>query len=99
MGLYYKFYNPENNFELIAEGSFVGMPFYKDNFPIEFPMVFGTTSGYGYSEIKFPDYYNCTGIMDRKMAEEAQKYMEENNTLFTDLMDKHNIDSLVFRIK
>ena len=34
-----------------------------------------------------------------KMAEEAQKYMEENNTLFTDLMDKHNIDSLVFRIK
>lgn len=98
MGFNYRFYNPEKDFELLTEGSFVGMPFYDNNFPVKFPMVFGTTSGYGYSEIKFPDYYKCTGIIDRKMAEEAQKHMQENKNLFLDLMNKNGIDTLVFKI-
>lgn len=98
MGYCYTFYNPERNFEILTSGKFTGMPMYEDNFPVKIPMVFGTTSGYGYSEMKSNDPYNCTGIIDRKLAEEIQKHMVANNTLFTDLMDENHIDSLVFRI-
>lgn len=68
MGYYYTFYNPENNFEIITSGKFVDMPMYQKDFPIQIPMVFGTTSGYGYSDMKCSDPYNCTGIIDRKIA-------------------------------
>ena len=98
MGYCYTFYNPERNFEVIDSGKFSGMPMYQNDFPVKIPMVFGTTSGYGYSDIKFNDYYNCTGIIDRKMAEEIQKYMAINKTIFTDMMDENHIDSIVFRI-
>ena len=96
MGYYYTFYNPERNFEVIDSGKFVGMPMYQNNFPVKIPMVFGTIRGY--SDMECNDPYNCTGIIDRELAEEIQKYMKTNNTIFTDWMDKYHIDSLVFRI-
>lgn len=98
MGYYYTFYNPENNFEIIASGKFVGMPMYQKDFPIQIPMVFGTISETGYNSKKYNDLYNCTGIIDRDMAEQIQKYMDTNNTIFTDWMDEHHIDSIIFRI-
>lgn len=48
--------------------------------------------------MKCNDPYNCTGIIDRNLAEEIQKYININNTIFTDWMDKYHIDSIVFRI-
>lgn len=92
MGYYYKFYNAEDNCKLISEGKFVGMPFYwdEDVMPVKIPMVFG--SDY------LSSVYNCTGLLDRATAVKVQKYMKENNTLFTDLMDEYHTDTLVFRI-
>ena len=98
MGYCYTFYNPEKDFEVIDSGKFVGMPMYQQDFPVKIPMVFGTISEYGYSDMKCNDPYNCTGIIDRNLAEEIQKYMNINNTIFTDWMDKYHIDSIVFRI-
>lgn len=42
------------------------------------------------------DLTGDTFVIDREMAEEIQKHMDSNNTIFTDLMDEHHIDSLVF---
>lgn len=96
MSYCYTFYNPEDNFKVLSSGEFVDMPMYQNNFPVKIPMVFGTISECG--DMKYNDPYNCTGIIDRKMAEEIQKHMDSNITIFTDLMDEHHIDSLVFRI-
>lgn len=43
------------------------------------------------------DLTGDTFVIDREMAEEIQKHMDSNNTIFTDLMDEHHIDSLVFQ--
>lgn len=90
MGYYYKFYNAEKDCELISEGKFVGMPFYwnKECMPINIPMVNDMFSS-----------YNCTGLLYRTTAVEVQKYMKENNTLFTDLMDEYHTNTLIFRIE
>lgn len=97
MSLYYRFYNPNKNFECVNEGSFVGMPFYDSNCPIKVPMAFGQERGYGYDET-FDDPYDCTGLLSRKTAELLQEYMEVNKTLFTDMMNENYTDVLVFRI-
>lgn len=88
MGRYYEFYDAEHDFKKVASGSFVGMPFFwnKDTMPIEIPMV-------------VDNYYaEYVGLLNRRIATEVQKYMESNNTLFTDLMDKNNTDILVFKV-
>lgn len=97
MSYYYEFYDPENNFKRVAEGSFSGMPFYwnEENMPVKIPMSFGLEQTFcGKQE----DIYNCTGLLSRKLAIEIQKYMKINKTLFTDLMDENYTDTLIFRI-
>ena len=97
MGYYYEFYDPEHDFKKVEEGNFSGMPFYwdKENMPIEIPMAFGLEK---YLSCVNHDPYNCTGLISRELATEIQKYMSDNNTLFTDLMDENHTDTLIFRI-
>ncbi len=97
MGYYYKFYDAEHDFKMVAEGSFSGMPFYwnKEHMPIEIPMFFGLEQTF---EGEIEDPYNCTGLLGRKLAIALQEYMTVNKTLFTDLMDEHHTDTLIFRI-
>lgn len=97
MGYYYSFYDAEHNFKLIDEGKFSGMPFYWDNLPVEIPMSYGEAGGYTMGD--YSDPYNCTGLLSRKKALEVQKYMSINKTFFTDMMDEHHTDTLVFRIE
>lgn len=97
MSFYYRFYNPNKNFDCVNEGSFAGIPFYDSDCPIEIPMAFEQEKGYGcYDTVD--DIYNCTGLLNREKAQELQKYMDTNNTLFTDMMDENNTDVLIFRI-
>lgn len=87
MGYYYKFYRP-HDMKLIDEGSFMGMPFYYENLPVEIPM---------FSEND--NHYDTTGLLDRRIATILQEQvMPYNKTMFTDLMDEHNTEVLIFRI-
>ena len=87
MSYHYKFYRP-HDMKLIDEGSFMGMPFYYENLPVEIPM---------FSENDNP--YDTTGLLDRRIATILQEQvMSYNETLFTDLMDEHNTEVLIFRI-
>lgn len=90
MGYYYKFYRPDN-FKLIDEGKFAGMPFYWNDLPVDIKMV-GVIDG-----LNSP--YDTTGLMSRAEAIELQKHMTTNETLFTDMMDEERIDALLFRIE
>lgn len=97
MGYYYEFYDPEHSFKKVAEGKFSGMPFYwgEDYTSVDIPMVFGLDMTIcGVQE----DPYNCTGLLDRKLAIKIQDCMTTNETLFTDLMDENHTDTLAFRI-
>jgi len=97
MGYYYEFFDPEHEFNKVAEGKFSGMPFYwsKESMPVEIPMFFGVEQTFcGDTN----DLYNCTGLIGRKLAVQIQKYMTVNETIFTNLMDENNTDTLVFRI-
>ena len=90
MSVYYRFYRPWD-MKCISEGKFVGMPFYRNDLPAK-PIQFLDNEGYG------SIYYSCTGIMNREMAEKFQSVMDSNKTFFTDLMDKHGTDCLIYRI-
>ena len=90
MGYYYKFFRPDD-FKLINEGKFAGMPFYWNDLPVNIKMV-GVVDD-------FNSPYDTTGLMSRAEAVELQKYMTVNKTLFTDMMDKEYIDALLFRIE
>ena len=99
MAMYYTFYDAEHNFKLLNSGKFAGMPFFwnKDAMPIDIPMVFGKENTIcGMQD----DIYNGTVLMGRDMALEVQKYMlhGNNETIFTDLMDKYHTDTLIIRI-
>lgn len=96
MGYWYEFYDPEHDFKLVDEGKFAGMPFYETNFPVNVPMAFGDVGYYLHPD--YADPYNCTGLISRELAIELQKYMECNNTIFTDMMDANHTNTLVFRI-
>ena len=96
MGYYYEFYDQEHDFKLVGEGKFAGMPFYDHKCPINVPMAFGDVGCY--TRPDYTDPYNCTGLLSRTIAIELQKYMACNNTLFTDMMDEHHTDTLIFRI-
>ena len=90
MGCYYTFYDPLHDMKKINEGKFNGMPFFFTDLR--------------HKVIMFPDNedsidYCFTGIMDRNMAMEYQKEMNFNQTLFTDMMDEHNTNCLVYRIE
>ena len=87
MSVNYSFYRPWD-MKLIKSGSFVGMPFLKDNCYIKLYPDDNTNS------LSF----TFTTIIDRFDAEELQKNMIKNKTLFTDLMDKNATDCLIVRI-
>lgn len=92
MGYYYKFIRPYD-MKIINEGKFSGMPFYWENLPINVPM-FPDSKPYLCNEC-----YEMTGILDRHMAEQLQSIMVVNKTMFTDMMDEHNTECLIFRIE
>ena len=91
MGVYYKFYRPYD-MELLDEGKFAGMPFDMNDCPKVMEVMDEDPCSYNID-------YCRTGIMDRKMAKEFQAIMPTNNTFFTDLMDKNNTYSLIYRIE
>jgi len=91
MGVYYKFIRPWD-MKVIAEGKYSGMPFFRTDIPIPDNIVF-------YPDDYWTIGYNATAIMDRDMAEHLQRYMEVNNTLFTDLMDEYVTESLIVRVE
>ena len=92
MGYYYKFFRPDN-FKLIDEGKFAGMPFYWNVLllPIQLKMIPCCDD--------FNACYDMTGLLSRKDAVKLQEVMTSNKTIFTDMMDKEHIDALLFRIE
>lgn len=87
MSVYYKFYRPYD-MKLLKEGKFAGMPFDRNDCP-KVMEVMDSEHGIDFSR---------TGIMDRQMAKVFQSIMDCNKTIFTDLMDENNTDSLIYRI-
>ena len=90
MGFYYKFFRPDN-FRLIDEGKFAGMPFYQNDLPIQLKMIPCCDD--------ISACYDMTGLLSRNDAVKLQEVMTSNKTIFTDMMDEEHIDALLFRIE
>lgn len=93
MGYYYRFYRPDN-FKLIDEGKFAGMPFYQNDLPIQLKMIPCCDSPRLWCAC-----HDMTGLLSRKDAVKLQEVMTSNKTIFTDMMDEEHIDALLFRIE
>lgn len=89
MGVYYKFIRPWD-MKVIDEGKYAGMPFFRTDIPDNVVL---------YPDDSWSIGYSATAIMDRDMAEHLQRYMTKNNTLFTDLMDEYDTESLIVRVE
>ena len=94
MGFYYKFFRPDN-FKLIDEDKFAGMPFYYSDLPIQLKMIPCCKDKYN----PLNECYDMTGLLSRDDAIQLQKIMTSNKTIFTDMMNKEHIDALLFRIE
>lgn len=94
MGYHYKFFRPDD-FKLIDEGKFAGMPFYNNNLPIQLMMIPCCKDKYN----SFSECYDMTGLLSRDDAVKLQEVMTSNKTIFTDMMDEEHIDALLFRIE
>lgn len=86
MSILYKFYRPWDMKE-ICRGSYAGMPFLKNDCKIQL---------YPDDEKSIDQCF--TTIISRSNAIKLQKAMGCNKSLFTDLMDDNDTDSIIIRI-
>lgn len=91
MSFYYSFYNPKTMGK-IEEGKFVGL--YEALVCKEKILKYNLEK----DDIFYFHPYEVIGILDRKTAIDLQKNMIDNNTLFTDIMEKYNIECIIFKI-
>lgn len=91
MGFYYSFYNPKT-MEKIAEDKFSGL--YEALICNDKILKYNLEK----DDIFYFHPYEVIGILDRKTAIDLQKNMIVNNTLFTDIMEKYNIECIIFKI-